>query len=463
MTGKVDIRNSEVGDDDGKQWPQIISVLAVSLGSYTSGMLFVWSSPFTLVIVQDKENYNISEDDASYFIIFHPAGMIFASLFFFKIAELLGRKKAVLFLSVPHILSWLITMFSTTKWEFYLARFVAGMSDTCSFCSIPPYVGEITTPKVRGFWGNIPTFILYGGQLSITVLGSYFGVKTTAYICICVPVLFALLVSFLPESPYQLMRDERYEAAKDSIRWLRRNNNVEEDFVAMKADVERQMSESGRWKDIFTIISNRRALRAGAFLRFSQQMCGIAVFASYTQPVFEKAGGNVSPQVSSMILIGLYWILNLVTSPAIERFGRRLSFFYSLLCCGTVLVLLSIFFLLDQYQTVDLTSINWFPLVGMLLWAFSYSFGLGVVPTLMLGELFSSSIKSKGLCILIACYGLGVFVSTNMFKFLTASVGLYSSFLIYGICCLCSTVLTLKWVPETKGKTLEEIQQTLKK
>lgn len=251
--------------------------------------------------------------------------------------------------------------------------------------------------------------------------------------------------------------------AKQSIQWLQRKIDVEEDFLKMKTDVERQISERGSWMDIIKISSNRRALRAGIFLRISQQFCGISTFATYTQFIFAKAGGNLSPQYSSMIFAGLLTVLNLICSISVEKFGRKPSYFYSLLSSGVVLLSMALYFFMDQFQLANLDKFNWFPLAGMITFVFVFSFGLGIVPTLMLGELFSASIKSKGLALLIGTFGISVLISTNIFHLLTSSVGLYAPFLLYAISCFFSSFLTLKWVPETKGKTLEQIQQSLKK
>lgn len=449
--------------NEGKSWPQILAVFAVTIGPFTNGVMSSWSSPFTVVIAKDKEHYNITEEEASYFIVFQPLGMIFASMFFFKIAEILGRKKSLLFLAVPHVASWITIIFARNKWEFYLSRFLAGTADGVLFCTVPPYIGEITTPTIRGYFGNFPTFVLNGGAFFIQVLGSYTSVRTSAYICIGFPVLFATLVSLLPESPYQLIKDGKIDEAQKSIKWLRRKADIEEDFLNMKTDVERQMSERGKWLDLIKIDSNRRALRAGIFLRFSQQFCGIAVFGSYTQAIFEKAGSNIGPQYSSMMFVGLIWILNLFCAPLVEKFGRKMTYFWSLISSATVLSSLAVYFVLDEYDVVNLDKLNWFPLAGMLLWVVTFAFGLGIVPTLMLGELLSASIKPKGLSILTFAFGIAVFISTNLFNLLSTHVGLYAPFLVYGITCFLSSILTLKWVPETKGKTLEEIQQSLKK
>ncbi|XP_050300147.1 facilitated trehalose transporter Tret1-like [Anthonomus grandis grandis] len=450
--------------EEGKIWPQILAVCIISLIFFSNGMSVAWSSPYSLVIATDKITYNITAEEAAYFIVVQPIGMIIAGLFFFKVAELTGRKKSLIVVTLPYMIFWLMTILAKTKWEFYIARIIGGVGDAMTFVSSPSYVGEITVPSIRGFWGNFPLFIHYGGQLFINVIGSYLNVRQAGYIGIVFPILVCLLIiTVLPESPYQLIKDNKYEEAKKSIHWLRRKVNVDDDFESMKADVNRQLSERGTWKDLYIIDSNRRALRAGLFLRTSQQLCGISIFATYIQPIFQMAGGIVSPQYSSMVYGALVCSLNLLCCRSVDKWGRKPAYFYSLLSCGIILILMAIFFFIQQYQLANLDSFGWFPLVGMIFYVITYSFGLGVVPTLMLGELFSASIKSKGLCVLIFMWGASVFIITNLFNVLTDHLGLYASFLWFGISCVFSTILTVKWVPETKGKTLEEIQQELKK
>lgn len=231
----------------------------------------------------------------------------------------------------------------------------------------------------------------------------------------------------------------------------------------MKSDVKRQMSERGRWRDLLMVKSNRKALTAGFFLRFSQMMSGLNVFNTYTQVIFQKAGGDLTPQVSSMIYMGLFSTLLLISSPVSEKFGRKTTYFYSMLSSGVVHLLLALYFCLDYYNVGNLGQLNWVPLGGMVFWVTLATPGIAVVPTLMLGELFSVSIKSKAISALIGAFGVSVLLSSYLFTFLSETVSFYAPFLFYGVICLISTVLTLKLVPETKGKTLEEVQQELKK
>lgn len=331
------------------------------------------------------------------------------------------------------------------------------------FTVLPSYIGEICTPKVRGSWGNALTFMIYFGQFMVNITGGYTDIKTNAWICLSFPLLFLVTFVFMPESPYYCIMKGDKEAARKSLRQLRRIENVEDEIVKLESDVNRQMSESGTWKDVLTIRSNRKALFAGIFLRVSQQLCGIASFAVYTQYIFKQAQGNMTATESSIIFTGTIWIMNFAASFALDKFGRRSAMMYSLLGAGIVLACESTYFYLSLESTdIDLSNFNWIPLVGMLLFVMVYSFGLGIVPTLMLGELFSASIKGKGLCLLNIFFGISVSTITKLFQLLEVHFGLYSPFAFFSVCCLLNTFLSYFFIPETRGKTLEEIQQSLK-
>ncbi|XP_018575640.1 facilitated trehalose transporter Tret1 isoform X2 [Anoplophora glabripennis] len=439
------------------------SIRLACLSIFSNGILYAWSSPFIVKITQDKDNYNITEDEASYFTFIPAISMMLTSFLFSKLCDVIGRKRTLLLCAIPHIITWILKALAKDVYMFYIARLFSGMGDACGFSALPMYIGEICSPKVRGRWGNALTFFLFLGQFVINVIGNFFSVKESCYICITIPVCFVILFSFMPESPYFYIMKGRLEEAKESLRRLRGDKNVNEDFIKLKADVQRQISESGTWKDLFTINSNKKALLAGLFLRTSQLLGGMSVFTVYTQYIFEKAGGNLSSGVSSMIYIGLCVVLNLICMHTVDIFGRKKSYWVSLIFCSLVLFFEAIYFIIDQfYPELDLSSLNWMPVAGMFLYIIFSSFGLAIIPTLMLGELFSASVKGKGLNLLSVAFALSQIAITNVFYFLSSRVGFFSPFLFFGICTTISSVITVYIVPETKGKTLEEIQQLLK-
>ncbi|KAJ8962516.1 hypothetical protein NQ318_000907 [Aromia moschata] len=389
--------------------------------------------------------------------------MVISPFLLSRLNDIIGRKPTMLVSALPYIAAFILAAVAKNIWVFYASRLFTGIGDGLVFSTVPMYIGEISTPKVRGAWGNALTFAIYLGQLLITIIGSYCSVEVTSYICICVPIAFLLLSFFIPESPYYHIMKGNFDAAKDTLRKLTGVEDVEEAFLQLKSDVHRQMSETGTWKDLFFVDSNRKALFAGVFLRTSQQLSGIGTFAVYTQYIFAKSGGDLSPEVSSIIFFGVICIFNLVGAYTLDIFGRRKSYIVSISFGGVVLFVEAFYFFAEQHDIgINITSFNWIPITGMLLYVVFYSIGVGIVPTLMLGELFSASIKSKGLGLLAVCFGLLVCIITKLFHVMTTNFGLYSPFLLFSLSSLTSTVLALYLIPETKGKTLEEIQQSLK-
>lgn len=392
-----------------------------------------------------------------------PIAAILTALPFSYLCDKIGRKKTLLLIAIPQMLSFILISVAKSIYIFYLSRFLSGIGDACLFSSVPMYIGEVATPKVRGSWGNMLTFFIYLGQFSINVIGSFLSVRQAAYVCMVFPILFASTFIFMPESPYFLIMKDNYDGAKASLRKLHRKHNVDLEFETMKNDVQRQMSETGTWIDLFTIRSNRKSLIAGIFLRASQQLGGISSFMVFTQYIFDKSGGNLEPRYSAIIFMSLIVIFNILAGICLDKLGRRRAYMYSLLLCAIILFIEASYFYLDQFSTtIDVSSFNWVPLAGLITYVVFYSFGLGIVPTLMMAELFSASIKGKALSVLNIVFAVLVCSTTKIFYALQTNIGMFAPFLLFSMSCCISTVLSLYFVPETKGKTLEEIQQSLK-
>nr|XP_023028009.1 facilitated trehalose transporter Tret1-like [Leptinotarsa decemlineata] len=448
----------------GKDWPQILAVLIACMSSLTSGLFAAWPSPFIVKITQDMENYDISEDQASYFTIWINVGIVVLSAFFtiFRIPDMIGRKRTLMLTAIPHGSSWLMKAFSTNLYILNLARFTAGLGDAILFASLPAYIGEITTPRIRGVWGNGLICSLFLGQFLMNVIGAYCSVQQTSFICLTIPVIFLVLFSLMPESPYFYAMKGREEEAKIALQRLRGTDAVEEELTDLNSAVRRQMSETGTWKDLIMLRSNRKALTAALFLRVSQVLVGVYVFASYTQFIFQKAGGNLSSEMSSIIYVGLSFVLFSIGAYFSDKFGRRKSYTISSGLSSIVLLSEAVYFYIESnHPELNIDNIQWFPLAGMIIFIVFTSFGVAIIPTLMLGELFSASIKSKAVGVVTTLFGLFVFFANYIFYFINSYTGLYGPFLLFGCCSLVSCIFTNYLVPETKGKSLEEIQQIL--
>ncbi|XP_050500550.1 facilitated trehalose transporter Tret1-like isoform X2 [Diabrotica virgifera virgifera] len=450
-------------NEQEKTWPQIYAVLISAMVGITNGQLYAWASPFMVKIVNDKVNYNITEEQASYFNIINPIFTCLICPFCSKLIDTLGRKKAMLLMTIPEVASWLCAAFAKDVYLFYVSRAFSGIADAMFFTALPPYIGEITTPAVRGKWGNLLAGSYYIGEFLINVIGSYFGVVTSSYICLPLPIIFFVLFSLIPESPYYLLIKGKEEEARKSLVYFRGDKNIDENLNQLKHDVQRQMSESGTWMDLFKIKSNRKAMLAAAFLRCTQQTSGFCIFITYTQFIFQKSGGNLSHELSSIIYLGVQMTLNfIVLTFIVHRFGRRGCYMTSTGANGIVLFLMATYFYLNDYTNIDVSTFNWFPVVSTVVFQMFGSFGINVIPTLMLSELFSVSIKTKAMVLVSLTFGIvGTFVN-YLFYLINTSAGFFAPFYVFAACNILTAIITYFILPETRGKTLEDIQQSLK-
>ncbi|CAG9833446.1 unnamed protein product [Diabrotica balteata] len=448
----------------GKDYAQIAAIAIGCLSSAISGMTIAWSSPYVVKITHDKENYNITEEEASYFTMINVIGLVVSLPFTSLLPDRFGRKPVLMLTALPYSICWLLKLFFTNIYVLYLARFCAGLGDGLLFASLPLYIGEISTPEVRGVWGNGLMIFGFLGQFLINVFGIFLTVPQTSIVSLSVPLIFVSAFYFMPESPYFFAMKDRDEEAKAALRFFRLRDDIDDEYTILKDDVKRQISESGTWKDLILIKSNRKAVLIGIFIRVSLVLSGIMVFITYTQFIFTKAGGNIDPSVATLIYTGVAFVLYTIASVFSEKLGRKKAFAISLALTSIILLLEGTYFYIDEHcPTVDLSNFKWFPLVGMLIFLVFVAFGVGILPGLMLSELFSASIKAKAISVVMMIYAIMYILTNKYFYNLTRLTGLCGPFFVFGCCDMITALLSCFIVPETKGKTLEEIQQSLKR
>ncbi|CAH1180252.1 unnamed protein product [Phaedon cochleariae] len=455
--------NSKRLSDDGKQCLQILATLSAGSLAITPGITFSWSAPFLPKITKDKENYDITEEEVVRFQAVSFISVVIFCPIFSKLCDVIGRKRTLLLMSIPDLLAWILIANAERAHAFYLAKVLSGISNGIMLAVVPTYIGEISEPEVRGTWGNSVTVFFYAGQLFVTVVGSYYSVQTSCYIFMPIPVVFGFLFTFMPDSPVFFLMKGRHEEAGNSLRRLRGRNDISTDLEALKADVDRQMSERGTWRDLFLIKSNRKALIALTFLRFSQILSGSVMFVIYIGYIFEKSVGTFTSETSSIIYMALHLLLSLSASFIVNLLGRKKSLVYSLTPCSIILFIESVYFYMDEQVTnVDFSYWNWIPVIGLVLFVVISSFGIDIMPTLMQAELFSAAIKAKGIGLLLVLTAIMAVIINYLFYLLSSSFGMFLPILIFACCNAISAIIASYIIPETRGRTLEEIQQDMK-
>nr|CAH7730983.1 unnamed protein product [Callosobruchus chinensis] len=417
-------------------------------------MTEAWTSPYTPVLIHDKKHFNITEEEASHLPTIPYVTVALSSPFVPILSDKFGRKYAALMSAIPYFISWILKAFSRSVYIFYVSQALQGISECIVYSAIPMYVGEVATPMIRGRFGSAISMFNYFGQFFVNVIGTCLTIQQSSLVGATVPILFFLVFCIMPESPYYLIMKDQDIKAEKSLSWLRGTSDVNIELLQLKSDVDRQMSERGTWMELVTVAPNRKALIAGIFLRIAQQLSGMTVFFGYTKYIFEKSGSTVSANMSIILFSGLNCIMNIAASYTSEYLG---------LCSLSLLPLTVYFYVLECHPKISLVNWYWIPLASLLSYVTFCAFGIARIPTLMMGELFSTNIKAKGLCVLGVAMGAVMGLVTQMFYYLSSAFGTYTPLALFTVCSMISAILTAYVVPETRGKTLEEIQQCLKR
>lgn len=447
-----------------RRWIQYATVFTATLCMMASGMHYGWSSP-ALPKLQAPDSpipIPITNDQGSWIASLSLLGDLVGAPLSALGADYLGRKTTIILGGLPYFIAWIMIAFTSSLEVIYCARFLAGIGDGVAYTIIPMYIGEIAEDNIRGLLGTTICTMADLGILMIYIIGPYVNIMTSALISSLFPL--ALLVTFwyMPESPYYLLMRGKQEGAKTSLQKLRGREDVDNELNEMSVIVEEQMMKSGSIKEILVIPSNRNAILILIGLKAAQQFSGITAFLFYVQIIFEKSGGLLSSAMSS-ILFGLVQLISSVSSSlVIDRLGRKPLLIMSCIFTAIPLVVQGSYFYIQDKTSYDLEPYNWIPMATMLTFVITYSFGLGVIPYMMPGELFPTNIKAKALCIMDLYLALAAFMVAKIYQVIADAFGSYVPFFVFTVCCLLSLVFVILCVPETKGRSLEEIQMWLK-
>lgn len=458
-------------DARAKKLPQYLAGLASTLGALAAGIVLAWTSPAGHVLfkVNDIEinrlsneyNIEISPDEFSWIGSLTTLGAAAICIPIGILSDLIGRKPAMLLLVVPFIIGWSLIIWSDSILMFYAGRFITGLSGGAFCVTAPMYTAEIGESNIRGRLGSYFQLMLTVGILFTYVLGMAVNIFWLSLIGAVVPIVFFLTFFFMPETPTYYLIKGNEDAAKISLSRLRGHNyNIEAEFQAQKESLDEM---KGSQVSFFITIRSKAAVK-GLVIAFGlmlfQQFSGVNAIIFYAGKIFTDSGSSISSEVATIIVGVMQCLAVFVSTMIVDRLGRRILLLISELAMCLTTLILGVYFYMKDHK-MDVSSIGWLPLVSVCLFIILFSLGFGPVPWMMMGEIFSSQIK--GIAGSAACLfnWLMAFMVTKFFNNLTTNFGNGVTFGIFSLICAIGLIFVFFLVPETKGKTLEQIQLEL--
>lgn len=426
-------------------------------------MHYGWTAPAIPILQSENTPIQISKSDENWLESIYLIGGIFGLPITILLVDRIGRKKSTIVSSSVSLLSWLLIAIGTNVSYLYAARFLSGLAADVAFVATPMYVAEIADQKIRGLLSSIIFLMMLFGVLLIYAVAPFTPFYVPSIVGIVLLLIQLISFSFMPESPYYLLSKNKVDAARKSLNRLRTPKNNEIELEEITSAIERQRREKGRFLDLFIIKSNRKALLIVTMLNAAQHFGAISVMLMNMHTILAKANSiYFSPNNAAILFSLLMFLAALISSFFVDKYGRKVLLVSSSILTGICLLVLAIYFQL-LYLKYDLNAVSWIPVAIVMVYAAVFKFGIGMVPIVVISELFPNKVKAMGMTIADGMYLVLGMLSIEFYKQLSENYGYHVPFYVFAIYCFFTTFFCTVFLPETKGKTLEEIQLLLKK
>ena len=385
-----------------------------------------------------------------------------------------GRKKLLIFSALLFGVTSIGNGLAPTLLVFVFWRILGGVAIGLASNLSPMYIAEIAPARLRGRLVSINQLTITTGALLAQIINwrlshnlphgasdefirtSWFGQQGWRWMfgLTAGPALvFFLGMLFVPESPRWLMKNGKVEAARRILTSVGGSRYAEASSNEIQSTLASEEIQRVRFSDLLEP-GMRRVLMLGVVLAVFQQWCGINVIFNYAEEIFGAGGYDVSAVLKNIACTGsVAFLATIAALGIVDRGGRR-----PLMLFGSASLAL-IFFALSLCYHAGLTGR---PILGLVLAAIGcYGMSLAPITWVVISEIFPNRIRGAAMAVAVSALWVACFILTITFPSLRAHLGLAGVFGLYGVVCVGGFAFIRVYLPETKGKTLEEIERAL--
>jgi SP family arabinose:H+ symporter-like MFS transporter len=389
-------------------------------------------------------------------------GTIFGALFGRLPADSIGRKKSLLIIACLFVLSALGTAVVTNWYLFMILRFIGGMGVGASSVIAPIYISEISPAAARGrlvilFQTNI-VFGIVIAYLSNLLIVNILGpdqANSWRYMLgvMAVPsLIFLVLLPVVPESPRWLLLQGRDSEAENIFKIINPTGYSEEIKTIVNTNKE-DATEPGGTK----LFSGRYKfpVMLAILIAFFNQTSGINAILYYAPRIFQMTGlGHLSSLKQSLGLGIVNFVFTLIALSVIDKIGRRKMMFI-----GSVGLIITLGLVAYCFFTKSFSG--YYVLVYLSLFIAFFSFSQGAVIWVFIAEIFPTQVRAKGQTLGSFTHWFMAALITFIFPYFTEKLGGGFTFSFFTTMMVFQLIFVWKMMPETKGKSLEDIEHTL--
>lgn len=463
------------------------TVIIIAIIASTGGLLFGFDTgvisgalPFL------KASWNLTSGQQEWVTTAVLIGAFLGAILGGRFTDVLGRKRIIIITSIIFAVGSVLCGMASNAEFLIISRILIGVAIGISSIAVPLYISEISPAKIRGalvssfqLMITIGIVVSYFSDLAFADESNPFSWRWMFYVGVFPAIILFIGMLFMPETPRWLLSKGRNEEGEKVLARVEDPAEYENSLRKIREELDKDKS-AARFKDIFTKTWSIPIFIAIGIM-FIQQFVGINTVIYYAPTIFLFAGfSGAKAAIAATVSVGIVNVLATVVSMfLIDKIGRRKLYFVGLVgMCISLLAMGSFFIFKDSLGD----SLKWATVASILIYIIFFAISLGPLGWLIISEIFPT--KYRGVGVSIGSFSNWFFNAVVAFTFLklawlftgegmeitntTIVDGIASSqtdpnpagaFFIYAAVAILGIIWGYKYIPETKGKTLEEIEE----
>jgi sugar porter (SP) family MFS transporter len=444
-------------------------MIAVAVVTFLAGLLFGYDQGVisgALPLIQ--ADLDLTTFESEIVTAWVTLGALFGALVAGTVADRIGRRYTAVLAGILFVIGALLEAAAPDAVVLTVGRVVTGLGVGFASVVAPLYAAEVAPKSIRGAFVSTYqlaiTFGIFLAYLADDLLTSAEAWRLMFALAIVPGVLMAIGFWLVPESVRWLLKMGRRTEATASLEKLEGPEAVATALPTIEQELAVEAREGeATWAEVFSR-RLRKPLIVGIGLAVLQQVTGINAIIYYANSIFEAAGFTTAEAQAKATLYAIGLVNFLATFIAVawvDRFGRRPLLFAGLVGMGVSLFAVAVSFTFFSETPDAATSVtpgSILTLVALVAFIASFAFSMGPVVWTIISEIYPNRVRGRAISVATAFNWLAAFLVAQFFLSVVNAIGEAATFFLFAALCVVSIVFVARYVPETRNRTLEEIQ-----